>query len=128
MITIIFSFYNIFQIDSIDYRFQWNSPGYGQITAMMLIMGTLAMSIVLLIDFEIFSQWILDLRELGQKYYHILESGQADEIDEEVKEEIARVRMMGKNELESYQLVAKDLSKYYGKLLAVNQLCIAVEK
>lgn len=82
-----------------------------------------------MIDFDMFKQWVSRLIEINKNYFEVvLEKGEPDSVDEDVMQEKIRVRNMGKKEIESYQLVTKDLSKRYGKLVSVNQLCLSIDK
>lgn len=66
---------------------------------------------------------------LISSYYNEMQRGENPAESEEVRNEKVRVRGLGKADMENFQLVAKDVSKYYqGQQLALNQLCLAVEK
>lgn len=49
------------------------------------------------------------------------------ETDTDVIEEQQRIKTMSSFEVQSLSLVAKDMSKFYGNFLAVNQLSIGVD-
>lgn len=112
--------------DSFDHRFSFESPGFGLNVTLLVLVSVLATSLLLIIDFEVFKQCVSKIREL--KSDEMLKKGEQDEVDEDVLQEKFRVRNMGINEIEDHQLVTKDLSKCYGKLVAVNQLCLSIEK
>lgn len=48
-------------------------------------------------------------------------------IDSDVKLEKAIISNMTKDQMKQYSLVVKDMSKFYGKYLAVNQLSVSVK-
>lgn len=47
--------------------------------------------------------------------------------DEDVKHEKEKVNAMLSNDYENYNLIMKNMSKYYKDFLAVNQLCIGIQ-
>lgn len=49
-------------------------------------------------------------------------------IDSDVLEEMHRIKAMSKTEIKSLSLVMQDMTKVYGKFLAVNQLSVAVDQ
>lgn len=51
-----------------------------------------------------------------------------DEIDDDVANEKQKVSEMTTTDLQLHNLVLRDLSKYYGNFLAVNQLSIAIKQ
>lgn len=115
--------------DTFDSHFTLNSPGLGFNIISLIVVSVLAFSLLLMIDFEVVKQWISKLIEINKNYYEVLlEKGEPDGVDEDVMKEKIQVRGMGKDEMKDYQLVTKDLSKCYGKLVAVNQLCVSIDK
>lgn len=115
--------------DTFESHFGLNSPGLGVHIVSLIVVSILATSLLLLIDFEVVKQWITRIIEINKNYYEVLlEKGEPDGVDEDVMKEKIRVRGMGKDEIDNYQLVTKDLSKCYGKVVAVNQLCLSIEK
>lgn len=115
--------------DTFESRYSFESPGIGLNITMLISVAVLANIFLLLIDFEVFKQWITRVVEMNKNYYEkLLEEGEPEGVDQDVLREKLRVRSMGKDEIENYQLVTKDLSKCYGKLVAVNQLSLSIEK
>lgn len=115
--------------DTIEHRYSISSPGLGLNIMMLIVEAVLATSLLMMIDFDVFKQWVSRLIEINKNYFEVvLEKGEPDSVDEDVMQEKIRVRNMGKKEIESYQLVTKDLSKHYGKLVSVNQLCLSIDK
>lgn len=49
-------------------------------------------------------------------------------IDSDVDDENERVHKMNREEMSDHNLVLKDITKYYGKVLAVNRICLEVNK
>lgn len=49
-------------------------------------------------------------------------------MDSDVRDEIARVNAMSEKDIGEHNLVLKNLTKYFGSLLAVNRLNLAVDQ
>lgn len=49
-------------------------------------------------------------------------------LDSDVIEEKKRIKAMSKSEIQSQSLVMQNMTKSYGKLLAVNQLTVGVDQ
>lgn len=52
----------------------------------------------------------------------------SDEIENDVKNEKNKVNSMNEYDLQTHSLVLQNLTKFYGKFLAVKELCVAVKR
>ncbi|XP_058124970.1 phospholipid-transporting ATPase ABCA3-like [Anopheles ziemanni] len=84
--------------------------------------GVVAFSAILIIDYRLFKKFF------SRKTVSVVVSDdrQVDEQDSDVMDEKRRVASCSDVELSSYNLVLKDLSKSYGKFVAVNKLSVGV--
>lgn len=89
---------------------------------MMAVGGVIFMTICLLKDHMLFDWFIYKFLTLPRKLPPV-----SQELDADVHEELIRVQNMDQAEIEQGKLVLKDLSKFYGNHLAVNQLNLSVE-
>ncbi|XP_063706472.1 ATP-binding cassette sub-family A member 17-like [Culicoides brevitarsis] len=114
--------------DNFEFKYGFEYPGVGWNIVALIFMAIFSMILLLIIDFEVFKQWISRFRDLKERNYeNLLENGDPN-VNEEVKKEKNRIRGMTKDEIQNYQLVTKDLSKCFGKEIVVNQLCLAIER
>lgn len=84
------------------------------------------MTLLFAIEFRLFHSlfYICKRNPKGQAAMPI-QDGTAE--DSDVLEEKYRVRNMNYNQIRSNNLVVKNISKYYGNFLAVNQICVGVD-
>ena len=104
-------------IFSFDY-----DTGIGINIVFNLIAGVLFLGFCILKDHLVF-EWI---------YYRFLNRPRmlpllSENLDSDVNAEIQKVKEMSMDEIKNSNLVLKGVSKYYGNLLAVNQLFLDVE-
>lgn len=105
-----------------DY-FRWDSPGIGRNIVFSLIVGTLLFVILLLIEYGIFAE----ISYYIQNRFAQPPKVPADE-DTDVRDERNKMHNVTEAQLNDYTLVLKDVTKYYGKFLAVNGLSLGVKK
>lgn len=105
--------------------FDWEEPGIGRDITYMILEGTLTFSVLLLLEYRLIAVVIYKIKRLPSADVKPIEDSI---IDSDVLEEIYRVKAMPKTEIESTSLVVQDMTKIYGKFLAVNQLSIAVDR
>ena len=73
----------------------------------------------------------LDYKWVQKTFWHYKKQylkSQDKNIDSDVADENERVHKMNEEDISDHYLVLKDFTKYYGKVLAVNQICLKVNK
>lgn len=85
------------------------------------VSGVVYLIICILIDYRVFNA-IFD-RLFNKKVKFPTRSI----IDDDIQAENDKVNRMTESEIANSNLVVKNLSKFYGNFLAVNQLCLAIE-
>lgn len=104
--------------------FQWSDPGCAHLMVALLFDGFFWFSVLFFLEFGMLQRAISKLR--AKRQLQSLRPVSPDE-DADVKNERQRVHQMSVREIQDTNLVIKDLAKFYGKFLAVNQLCVAVD-
>lgn len=97
----------------------------------MAITGIVFFVILFMIEFRIFSliyNYFSKKHEIESEKSHTDNDDEEEEEDDDVKEEKTRVDAMTLNDLQAHNLVLQKLTKTYGKLLAVNQISVAVQR
>nr|XP_015839324.1 PREDICTED: ATP-binding cassette sub-family A member 2-like isoform X2 [Tribolium castaneum] len=104
-----------------DFYYSFEEPGIGRNIFIPLIMSFILFTIIFLTEFNFFSRICIRVRRFHKPPNEnvILES--------DVHNENEKIRNTSVDELKkSYSVVLRDVSKYYGKFLAVNCLCLGV--
>lgn len=101
----------------------WKEPGIGRTLTYFAYTGLVFFAILLIIEYRVFDSLIYAIRGL---FNGALPKDQ--EIDQDVMTEKTRVAAMTPEEIESNNLVLNQVSKFYGKFLAVNQLSIGIQQ
>ncbi|KAJ8922450.1 hypothetical protein NQ315_004397 [Exocentrus adspersus] len=105
--------------------FRWSAPGIGRNLLFSFGVGIFLFLVLLSIEFKLFSRIIY---YISQTYFPKRPVPVEDE-DEDVAEEKLKIRNSSQYELFSnYMLVLRDLTKYYKRFLAVNSLCLGVQR
>lgn len=102
--------------------FDWRPPGIGRNMVYQMVMGFVFFALLFLIEFEV-PQSIFYRSTL---YERRGKAKQPQDHDLDVWEEKAKIDKMGINQIKSFNLVLKCMTKYYGKFLAVDNLSLAV--
>lgn len=88
----------------------------------LLLSGNFYLTLCVLIDMKVFQK---KFRLIFAKKENFPSKGK---IDDDVLDEIERVCNMSESEITKSNLVVKYLSKFYGNLLAVNQLSFSIQR
>uniref|UniRef100_A0A6E8W4G1 ABC transporter domain-containing protein n=1 Tax=Anopheles coluzzii TaxID=1518534 RepID=A0A6E8W4G1_ANOCL len=105
--------------------FSWESTGINRQLMYMGGVGLVGFLILMGIEFRVVER-VLKRRKRSSGA--ITPAGSEDPTqDDDVLEEKRRVKSLSDGELANKNLVVSDLTKYYGKFLAVNQLSVSVE-
>lgn len=106
--------------------FGWDPPGMGRDLIMLVTSGILALSILFLHEFRIFTNIIFVWS--GYKKYAIKHiPPETRDMDPDVEAEKIKVRKLRNNEYKTAALVSKDLCKFYNKYYAVKRLCLTID-
>lgn len=92
----------------------------------MTVTGIGFFILLLIIEYRVFEGLIYSISGLFKR--SLPERATEDEIDDDVANEKQKVSEMTTTDLQLHNLVLRDLSKYYGNFLAVNQLSIAIKQ
>jgi ATP-binding cassette subfamily A (ABC1) protein 3 len=90
----------------------------------MAAVGVFSFTLVLLVEYRVFD-FLLKNRFT---YFGILPQTEDDEMDSDVQAEKQRVEHMGEYEIKANNLVIRNMTKFYKKFLAVNQISVGVDK
>lgn len=104
----------------------WQEPGIGRNLAYMGVIGVGPFILLLIIEYRIFASLIYYVCEDSKQEPPQIRASR--EIDSDVKAEKKRINSMSSKELQTNNLVVKNLTKYYGKFLAVNQISFGVKR
>lgn len=102
----------------------WAEPGIGRGLFYMGLVAIICIAILFLMEFKIFSLAIYYIRSRHKKKLPIIKKSAI--INEDVQIEKDKVNKMTEDELTSTNLVVRNLTKFYGGLSAVKELCIAI--
>ncbi|XP_063533945.1 phospholipid-transporting ATPase ABCA3-like [Cydia strobilella] len=101
-----------------DPFFEWEEPGILRYLTCMLVSGVVFWTVLMFIEYDVYHKifnWTKTPPPLDES-----------SIDPDVLAEMKHVEQISKSNLAQQSLVAKGLSKYYGKHLAVNQVSFTV--
>lgn len=101
--------------------FAWEIPGIGMNIVYFLSVGTILMLILLTAEYGILKRIFYLIR-----FTAFSPSVPPDE-DVDVAEERRKIGGINKATMDQYTLVLRDVTKYYGKFLAVNGLCLGLK-
>lgn len=108
-----------------DY-FDWSNFGIGRNLLFMLCTGIGFFSILLITEYSVISSFVYTIKSF---FTTSLKRDERDEpLDFDVVEEKKRVKTMTESEIENHNLVLMEMSKAYGKFVAVHDMSIAVEQ
>lgn len=105
-----------------EHYFTWAKPGILRNIIITLLVGIVCLIILLLIEFKMFDKVIYALQ--GKKKY---DPDDEDE-DNDVVAERKRIQELSLDEISNYNLVVRNMTKYYKKFLAVKGLCLGVNR
>ncbi|GAB0097260.1 ATP-binding cassette sub-family A member 3 [Sergentomyia squamirostris] len=105
--------------------FDFKAPGIGRDLTYMAVVGVTLFIVLLLKETRVFE----GIFYRGKKAIQLAipETEEEGGLDNDVQAEKRRVHDMTQPDIENHNLVLKDMTKYYGDFLAVNQLCVGVE-
>ncbi|XP_063703387.1 phospholipid-transporting ATPase ABCA1-like [Culicoides brevitarsis] len=104
--------------------FKWDDPGIGKNLFYMILTGITTFTILLMHEYRIFEM-------IFYKGVHLykgppIPETEDDILDQDVKDEKNRINAMEPEQIVSTNLVLKNMTKFYNRLLAVNQTCVGV--
>ncbi|XP_058461768.1 phospholipid-transporting ATPase ABCA1-like [Malaya genurostris] len=106
--------------------FQWTRPGIGRHLYYSLFMTAVYFGLLFLLDFQILKFLIQKTREWHYKGKHKV-GVKLDKMDSDVLAETNRIETMTEAERKDTNLVAHQMTKYYNRFLAVNQLSVGIK-
>ncbi|XP_059614826.1 phospholipid-transporting ATPase ABCA3 isoform X2 [Phlebotomus argentipes] len=107
--------------------FDFKAPGIGRDLTYMAVVGLIMLVILLLKETRVLEGVFYRGKNVVDKVTIPETEEEGGLLDDDVRDEKERVREMTLTDIENHNLVLKDMTKYYGKFLAVNQLCVGVE-
>ncbi|XP_053679318.1 phospholipid-transporting ATPase ABCA3-like [Anopheles nili] len=109
------------------YYYQWDRPGIGRHLTYCLVMTAVYFVVLLLLDFKVLKLVVQKVRECYHRYrYKTDASKSSGELDSDVQREQERIAAMTVEERSRTNLVAREMTKYYNRFLAVNQLSVGI--
>lgn len=105
--------------------YKWAEPGIGRDSTYMFAVGLLAIVALLVTEYRLLAGPVYAVKALFRGTPPRV--GDSGPVDEDVLEERHRIQTMSRMEVDDHRLVVKNVSKTYGKFLAVNQLSIGVD-
>ncbi|XP_063704504.1 phospholipid-transporting ATPase ABCA3-like [Culicoides brevitarsis] len=99
----------------------WEMPGSGRNLVFMAGVGVIAFVILFLKEYK-----LLKISCFNGKSNKVIAETEDEVMDADVKMEKAKIKGLTQAEIKDYNLVMKDVTKYYKDFLAVNQLCVGV--
>ncbi|XP_065093714.1 phospholipid-transporting ATPase ABCA3-like [Ochlerotatus camptorhynchus] len=99
--------------------FTFDEGGINRNLMFFVGIGIVAFALIMLIEFRV-------LKRIFDRRGKVSEEGDVSELDSDVLAEQQRIHAMVQPEIDSYNLVLKDLSKYYRKFRAVNKLSVGI--
>ncbi|XP_058833503.1 phospholipid-transporting ATPase ABCA1-like isoform X2 [Topomyia yanbarensis] len=106
--------------------FQWERPGVGRHLFYSLVMTAVYFGLLFLLDFKVLKVIVQKAREWHYRGQHKLEVNH-DKLDSDVLAETKRIEAMTEIERKETNLVAHQMTKYYNRFLAVNQLSVGIQ-
>lgn len=106
--------------------FDWEEPGIGRNTVYMIATGIFFFALLLIIEYRFFAGLIYFVRSLFARKLPLPSVDNAP--DDDVIAEKQKVNAMTDLDLITNNLVLQNLSKFYGKFLAVNQISIGIKQ
>ncbi|XP_069685343.1 phospholipid-transporting ATPase ABCA3-like isoform X4 [Periplaneta americana] len=111
-----------------DNYFDWEAPGIGRNIFFFVLDGIVIIIVLLLLEYRIFERLMYFFQKSEVKIGTDRDTDEGG-LDSDVAAEKTKMRLTEASRLmEDYDLVLKDVTKYYGKFLAVNKLCLGVKK
>lgn len=116
--------------------FKWKEPGIGRNIVYFFGVGIVAFLVLFLIEFRIFEILYYYIRRLYRAVFGILCKNclqnppmpeNSAQTDVDVKYEKERINAMLPEDFNNYNLIMKNMSRYYKNFLAVNQLCVGIK-
>lgn len=105
-----------------DQHFEWKLPGSGRNLVYMALVGLVSFVILFVKEYNLLS---MSNCCKGSNKKEIAET--EDEVmDNDVKLEKEKIKELTQDDIKDYNLVMRDVTKYYNDFLAVNQLCVGV--
>lgn len=102
----------------------WSAPGIGRALFFMSFVAILCFVILLLHELGLISLAIYYIRHRRKEETPRVPKSK---LNDDVQAEKDKVNGMNSQELMSTNLVVRNLTKFYGDLIAVKELCIAID-
>ncbi|XP_062556229.1 phospholipid-transporting ATPase ABCA3-like [Armigeres subalbatus] len=104
--------------------FTWDTHGVNRQLAYMILIGVISFIVLLIVEFRLVQRiWN---QQYTNDHQNLPESSHSG-IDDDVLIEKQKVNRMCEREISNTNLVIQDLTKYYKRFLAVNQLSVSVD-
>lgn len=99
--------------------FTFDEGGINRNLLFLVGIGIVSFGLIMFIEFRVF-------KRIFDRKVTVSDAGNDSELDSDVLEEKRRIAAMSQSEINTYNLVLKDLSKYYKKFRAVNNLSVGI--
>lgn len=102
--------------------YSFDDEGIGLNLLLLYLTGIIYLTICILKDMHVFRRLSAMIYTKDEKFPMRIN------VDSDVQDEIEKVFTLSEGDIANSNLVVKNLSKLYGDLLAVNQLCLKVDR
>ncbi len=107
-----------------DY-FDFDNYGIGRHLLYLFVVGALVFVLLLMNEYGHLAALFYSIRSYFTKFTI---TASDEQVDSNVMEEKERVQNMSHSDVQSYNLVVNNMSKAYGKFVAVSNMCVAVDQ
>uniref|UniRef100_A0A240PML2 ABC transporter domain-containing protein n=1 Tax=Anopheles atroparvus TaxID=41427 RepID=A0A240PML2_ANOAO len=111
------------------YYYQWDRPGIGRHLTYSLVMTVVYFLLLLLLDFKVLKLIVQKVREWYHRKHFKMDTNAGSDaaaMDSDVRKEKDRIATMSVEERARTNLVAHEMTKFYNRFLAVNQLSVGI--
>lgn len=109
----------------VDY-FAWKEPGIGRNLVYLLVSGLIFFLILLIVEYRLLEGFAYLLCSVFKR--DLPSASEDNFLDDDVLAEKQRLNRMPMDEIKSHNLLMKQVSKFYGSFLAVNQISVAIKE
>lgn len=108
-----------------DY-FGWNEPGIGRNLVYMAVVGVIFFVVLIILEYRLLEGFAYLLSSVFKR--KLPSRSEDNMLDDDVLAEKHRLEAMTMDEIKTHNLLMKQVSKFYGSFLAVNQTSFAIKE
>ncbi|XP_018330699.1 ATP-binding cassette sub-family A member 3 [Agrilus planipennis] len=108
--------------------YEWKDPGIGRNLTFSALVGAFLIVVLLLLEYRVFHNLKYFFKPFSSKEQVSVQNDADPDEDFDVFQEKQRIRNAAVYELENTSIALRDVTKFYGKFLAVNNICLTVDR